>query len=52
LRIACNLATEPRQVLLDAAVTEIVLASGDATVSDVTTVTLPAESVAVLRVAG
>ena len=54
LRVVANLAAEPRTVTIGAPVTEVVLASADVTVVGAhdAAVTLPAESVAILRVAG
>jgi maltooligosyltrehalose trehalohydrolase len=52
LRVVCNLAVEGRNVPLDAAVTEVVLASSAAVAVDGSTVAVPAESVAIVRVAG
>jgi maltooligosyltrehalose trehalohydrolase len=51
LHVVANLAAEPRTVALGAPVLDVVIASADVTVGD-RTVTLAAESVAVLRVAG
>jgi maltooligosyltrehalose trehalohydrolase len=51
LHVVANLAAEPRTVGLGAPVLDVVIASGDVTVED-RTVTLAAESVAVVRVAG
>jgi hypothetical protein len=49
--VVANLAAEPRTVGLGAPVLDVVIASADLTVED-RTVTLAAESVAVIRVAG
>jgi maltooligosyltrehalose trehalohydrolase len=49
LRVVANLAAEPRKIDLDRAATEVVLATGDAPSVDGTTITLAAESAAILR---
>jgi maltooligosyltrehalose trehalohydrolase len=49
LRVVANLAGEPRKVDLDRAATEVVFATGDAPSVDGGTVTLAAESAAILR---
>jgi maltooligosyltrehalose trehalohydrolase len=49
LRVVANLAGEPREIDLDRAPTEVLFATGEAPSLDGRTVTLPAESAAVLR---
>ena len=52
LLVVANLATEPRTVAIGTPVVDVVLASADGTVEwDGGSVTLPAESVVVIRVA-
>jgi maltooligosyltrehalose trehalohydrolase len=52
LHVVANLAAEPRTLPMGAPVVEVVLASVDVTVEGDASITLPAESVAVVRVAG
>jgi maltooligosyltrehalose trehalohydrolase len=49
LRVVANLAEEPREIDLDRAATEVVFATGEAPSVDGPTVTLAAETAAVLR---
>ena len=51
LRVAVNLADRPREVHLDRSVTEVLFSTGELPELDGTTVTLPAESAAVLSTA-
>jgi maltooligosyltrehalose trehalohydrolase len=48
LRVVANLADAPREIDLDTAVSEVLFASGELPTLDGDTVTLPAESAAVL----
>ena len=48
LRVVVNLADEPREIDLDAVATDVLFATGELPVLDGETVTLPAESAAVL----
>jgi maltooligosyltrehalose trehalohydrolase len=48
LRVAVNLADEPREIDLDAAADDVLFATGELPLLDGATVTLPAESAAVL----
>jgi hypothetical protein len=52
LHVVANLAPEPRTVAVGAPVVEVVLASADVTVDSNTSLSLPSESVAIVRVAG
>lgn len=52
LRVVCNLAAQGRGVPLDAPVTEVLLASSGDVAVDGSSAVLPAESAAILRVAG
>jgi maltooligosyltrehalose trehalohydrolase len=51
LQVVANLAAEPRTISLGTPVAEVVLTSADVTVGE-SSITLPSESVAVVRVAG
>ncbi len=48
LRVVVNLADQPREIDLDAPVTDVLFATGELPVLDGAAVTLPAESAAVL----
>ena len=48
LRVVVNLAEQPREIDLDRRVDDVLFATGELPVLDGTTVTLPAESAAVL----
>jgi maltooligosyltrehalose trehalohydrolase len=48
LRVVANLADVPREILLDRPVTHVLFSTGDEPAVERTTVTVPAESAAVL----
>jgi maltooligosyltrehalose trehalohydrolase len=50
LRVAVNLADQPREIDLDVAATDVLFATGELPALDGATVTMPAESAAVLAV--
>jgi maltooligosyltrehalose trehalohydrolase len=50
LRVACNLGPEPREVALDGPCAEVLLSSADGVAAGSAALTLPGESVAVVRV--
>ncbi|MGZ4591950.1 MAG: malto-oligosyltrehalose trehalohydrolase [Actinomycetes bacterium] len=52
LRVVCNIASQPRAVPLDMPAAEVVLASSRDVTTEGSAVTLPAESAAIVRVAG